>query len=223
MLRRNKDILNLPRRTDIMIPLELDGQDKTTYNLAKRATIQYLDDIISSETGGNGYMNAISKINALRMVCNLGSSMNLRDATPSDATSTGTGTGNLNGAFGVVDKPLDDDDLTGLPSTCTICGILISGKSSSQCLSCCSDAIGTIESSQDGVPMSQLDSQFSNNVTFQGDRSSSRVFPTKIKALVNDLKSQRHATKRSVYTCTSTWLKLANLCLASCSRSGSQL
>lgn len=222
MLRRLKEILHLPKLTNVVIPMEFDDQDKGKYNQAKRAAVQYLDDIISSDAGGNGYLNAISKINALRMVCNLGCSTDPRiaasDATPSEASSEGPiDAESFDTALGSMDELVhyDDHDLTESTSTCTICGVLIMAspspgpenrhaqlaasigptdliitKQSTQCQSCFSDSIR--------APMLQLDSQLSSIGTTQGDRKSSRVFSTKVKALVSDLTIQRQAKKRYV-------------------------
>lgn len=224
MLRRHKDVLRLPERTDIEIPLKFDDQDKAKYDQAKGATVRYLDDIIGSETGGSGYVNAISKINALRMVCNLGSSTDSRvpmsDATPSDFGSEAPLEGeDSDSALECMEQPLDHDDLAELSSTCTICGILImtspspdpdnsvakraasnaeltTSEGSTQCQSCSADSIGALGNSHDRDPMLQSGPQLLLNGTFQGGRKYSTVFSTKIKSLVNDLKTQRQARKR---------------------------
>lgn len=223
MLRRHKDILHLPKRANIMIPIDFDGRDEAKYNQAKRATIQYLDDIICSEAGGNAYLNAISKINALRMVCNLGCSTDPRvtpsDATPSESSSEAPfDAEDFNATIGLM-----DGGSTESISTCTICGILITasssagpedrfaqravsmgpaeliiGKDSTQCRSCLSDSIGTLGRSHDGAPTLQLEPQLSFHDTIERDQKSNRVFSTKIKALVGDLKIQKQAKKRSV-------------------------
>lgn len=130
MLRRHKDVLHLPKRTDIVMPIKFDDQDKAKYDQAKGATIRYLDDIISSETRGNGYVNAISKINALRMVCNLGcctdSRISTSDAAPSESSSEAPlGDEDSDAALEFTDQPQYNDDLAESNSTCTICGILI--------------------------------------------------------------------------------------------------
>lgn len=201
MLRRLNHILHLPKRTDKVIPLELNEEDQARYNLAKQATVQYLDGIISSMTPGNGYVNAISKINALRMVCNLGCSI-IPGNTPLDSTLKKPDMRLLDDAFGIVDELLADEDSTGISSSCTICGVLIStgnspvhrvastkgselgsSKDFTQCRSCLSDTIGRLDSPCD-APASQA----------SGSSSS-----TKIKALVRDLQAQRQATKRSAY------------------------
>lgn len=233
MLRRLKDILHLPTRTDMVIPLDLNGKDRARYNLAKRATIKYLDDIINSETAGNGYVNAISKINALRMVCNLGCSDPPRDAVTPAYRSPGASMRDFDGPFCFRDNPLGDDEATGSPSTCTVCGTLsldlpmhasegrfssrvtgarpsklINSETLSQCRSCFADAIGTMGSSHEGSPKSQLDPHVLSSITLQGNRGSNTAYSTKIKALVSDLKTQRQASKRSVYICISTKLEL---------------
>lgn len=200
MLRRLNHILHLPERTDIVIPLKLDDQDQARYDLAKQTTVQYLDDIISFKTPGNGYVNAISKINALRMVCNLGCSTSSGTITTLQASTPKESDMRLfNDTLGIVDELSADDDSTGMPSTCTICGILIStgnppahlvsstrdyelrsSQHSTQCRSCLSDTIGRLDSPCD-APASQV----------SGGASS-----TKIKALVRDLQDQKQATKR---------------------------
>lgn len=220
MLRRLKSILHLPERTDIMIPIEFDDQDEAKYNQAKRATIQYLDEIISSEAGGNGYLNAISKINALRMVCNLGFSTDPKvdPVSPRSSSEAQLDAGD----FDAANEFIDGDSAEPI-STCKICGILITtspspgpenclaqraastgpaeliiGKDSTQCWSCLSDSIGTLASSHNRAPMLQLESQLLFNGAREGNQKSSRVFSTKVKALVDDLKIQRQAKKRSV-------------------------
>lgn len=220
MLRRHKDILHLPKRTDMVIPIEFDGQDKVEYDHAKQATIRYLDDILSSETRGHGYVNAISKINALRMVCNLGCSLDPRatDASQSESSSEAS----LDREIFVpapdyADQSLHQDDLTESTSICTICGTLmltspspgpgnvppkrtasLTSNGPIQCRSCFSDSIAALGNTSDEATVLQMESQVScNSSTLQGDWEQSRV-STKVKALVSDLTTQRQAKKRSV-------------------------
>lgn len=216
MLRRLNNILDLPERRDIAMPLEMNSPDKIKYNLAKRATIQFLDDIIGTEPAGNGYLNAVTKINALRMVCNLGCSMDAKDATPPEFTSEAKA---YHGGLGVRDQSFDDCE----SSACMICGQLISSSptpssehdsagtqpwepnqledsmSLTRCRSCLSDAIGTLGSSCDNLLETQKRSRLPlDKVTPQEGLDSGRVFSTKIEALVSDLKTQTQATKWSV-------------------------
>lgn len=226
MLRRHKDVLHLPKRTDIVMPIKLDNQDKAKYDEAKGATIRYLDDIISSETRGKGYVNAISKINALRMVCNLGCSADSRistsDAAPSDSSSEAPLNDEDSDAdLEFTDQPQFNGDLAESTSTCTICGILImtspspdsdnsvvqraasigtadlaTSRRSNQCWSCSADSIGALRNSHDRDAMLQPGSQLLLNGAVQGDREYNTVFSTKVKSLVSDLKTQSQAQKR---------------------------
>lgn len=224
MLRRLNHILALPKRTDIVIPLELDSEDAARYNLAKQATIQYLDDMISSETVVNGYMNAISKINALRIICNLGCSINPSDNILSDSASKFSNAEQIDEASVLMKEFSADDGFNRLSSTCMICANMTSDSAIppghnleierpseldplpvssgyfGRCWSCFSDVIGASRTPVDSMLQSQQDSRLLCTGSFQAYSGSSLVFSTKVKALVNDLRIQRQATKRSVYT-----------------------
>lgn len=220
MLRRLKEILRHPKLTNVVIPMEFDGQERGKYNQAKRAAVQYLDDIISSDAKGNGYLNAISKINALRMVCNLGSSTDaiiaVSDATPSEASSEGAiDAESFDAALGSMDELVHhDDDLTKSTSTCTICGLdngfAIAWFGEPSRAACSEHRADRFDHHQAINSMSvlllRLHRGSNASVGFQtivhwptqGNRKSSRVFSTKVKDLVSDLTIQRQAKKRYV-------------------------
>ncbi|KAI1180457.1 SNF2 family N-terminal domain-containing protein [Nemania sp. FL0916] len=73
MLRRSQDGLNLPERTDLRIILDFDNQERRVYTAAKDKTLRSIDDLISDQSNER-YLNALQKINLLRLICNLGSS-----------------------------------------------------------------------------------------------------------------------------------------------------
>lgn len=221
MLRRLNHILALPDRIDTVIPLELNWRDAEQYNRAKQATIQFLDDIISSETVVNGYMNAISKINTLRMICNLGCCMDPANSASSDSTSKDSAAEYIDSAPVLTNGYSEDEGSTILSSTCMICGSTgsfspmqdsacgLSGTRSSEmyelssddlvrCSSCLSDSFGVMEPHQDCVLESRGNSQVVRIEPAPGYTDSSMLFSTKVNALVKDLKAQRQATKRSV-------------------------
>lgn len=249
MLRRLNHILALPKRTDIAIPLEMNGQDKARYDQARQATIQYLDDILTSGTVMNGYRNAISQINALRIVCNLGCHVDSGGSTPSHLLEKASDTGRVGGTFSKTDEQsgLDEADSTDeLPSTCILCGQLLSAsiipgcedrrtRSANKskvdpvgrtgllrCRYCFSDAIGTMEVSQASLSNSQPGSQhLENNLgIFQNSIASGMAFSTKVNALVKDLQAQSQATKRSVVILHSPSHELICVKSASSSHSG---
>ncbi|KAI7785009.1 DNA repair protein rad5 [Diaporthe eres] len=237
MLRRLNRILALPKRTDTVIPLELDAKDAARYNLAKQATIQYLDDIISSETVVNGYMNAISKINALRIICNIGCSINPSDNSLSDSASKCSSAERIDGPLVLMDEVSEDDGFNRLSSTCMICAKMISASTIlssrdpvlsqrpsdldtstsynfGRCWSCFSDAVGAARDPQDSMLACQQDSQRPCTESFQAYSGSTLEFSTKVKALVNDLRLQRQAAKSVVFSFWKSTLDLAASALA---------
>lgn len=72
MLRRPTNIITLPKRTDTVISLQFDAQERAKYQQSAQATIHCLDDLLHSNATPGGHKNAVTKINALRMACNLG-------------------------------------------------------------------------------------------------------------------------------------------------------
>lgn len=220
MLRRLNNVLALPDRIDTVIPLELNWRDAEQYKRAKKATIQFLDDIINSETVVNGYMNAISKINTLRMICNLGCCMD-PNSPSSDSTTKHSAAEYIESAPVLTNGYSEDEGSTILSSTCMICGSTgsvspmhysacgLPGTRSSEmdelssddfvrCSSCLSDSLGAMDPPQDCIVQSRENSQVVRIETAPGYTDSSMLFSTKVKALVRDLKAQRQATKRSV-------------------------
>lgn len=71
MLRRSQDGLNLPRRTDLKVFLNFDDQERNFYNAARDKTMRSIDDLVSHQSS-ESYLNALQKINSLRLICNLG-------------------------------------------------------------------------------------------------------------------------------------------------------
>lgn len=165
------------------------------------------------------------------MICNLGCSTNPRDNILSRSVLKFPEVGCLDGASGVVDESLADDGWSS--STCMICGNMISDSPTpssehglantmtseadlfssndlGQCLSCFTDAIGTMESLHDRGLKFGLGSQPPSVDRAQDYSGSSVRSSTKVKALVRDLKVQRQAAKRSVDKSTCIRSKLAN-------------
>ncbi|KAG7047905.1 hypothetical protein JMJ77_0011243 [Colletotrichum scovillei] len=93
MLRRSQDTINLPERRDHRRHLHLGPQEQRMYDAVKIKTIEFIDNALASPRGKDSYSNALEKINALRLVCELGcfqkptSSTRLLPGTP-DRQST---------------------------------------------------------------------------------------------------------------------------------------
>ncbi|KXH44711.1 DNA repair protein rad5 [Colletotrichum simmondsii] len=93
MLRRSQDTITLPERRDHRRHLHLSPQEQRMYDAVKIKTIEFIDNALASPRGKDSYSNALEKINALRLVCELGcfqkptSSTRLLPGTP-DRQST---------------------------------------------------------------------------------------------------------------------------------------
>ncbi|GKU06018.1 alpha- -mannosyltransferase [Fusarium langsethiae] len=72
MLRRPKALINLPKREDHCRCLTFSRQEQEAYDIAKKRAVECLDDALDSGNMQEGYRNALEKINALRVVCELG-------------------------------------------------------------------------------------------------------------------------------------------------------
>ncbi|KAK4464980.1 SNF2 family N-terminal domain-containing protein [Cladorrhinum samala] len=72
MLRRSANAITLPDRHDRRVTVELDARGREQYDKARLQAIRRLDDAFFSQNTSLGFMNALSKISTLRMICNLG-------------------------------------------------------------------------------------------------------------------------------------------------------
>ncbi|KAK1728108.1 SNF2 family N-terminal domain-containing protein [Colletotrichum acutatum] len=72
MLRRSQDTITLPERRDHRRHLYLSPQEQRMYDAVKIKTIEFIDNALASPRSNDNYSNALEKINALRLVCELG-------------------------------------------------------------------------------------------------------------------------------------------------------
>jgi SWI/SNF-related matrix-associated actin-dependent regulator of chromatin subfamily A3 len=73
MLRRSGGTIVLPPRHDFKMTLDFSKDEKVVYDRKCRETIACLDSDLSSGIPSRGsFVNALQRINALRMICNLG-------------------------------------------------------------------------------------------------------------------------------------------------------
>lgn len=72
MLRRSNKTLDLPDREDTQVLLRFGPDEQREYDCAKETAIRALDDMADSASSRKAYINALSKINELRMMCNHG-------------------------------------------------------------------------------------------------------------------------------------------------------
>ncbi|KAK1751104.1 SNF2 family N-terminal domain-containing protein [Echria macrotheca] len=75
ILRRPKTVIELPPRTDLKCPVDLTAEERTLYERLKNSTISQIEEALnhgSKRPTAGSYINVIQRINALRMMCNLG-------------------------------------------------------------------------------------------------------------------------------------------------------
>ena len=72
-LRRPKAVIELPDRVDKVQEVAFNEQEEQMYENVKASATSFLNDAISTHASDNkSYLNALQRINSLRMICNLG-------------------------------------------------------------------------------------------------------------------------------------------------------
>jgi hypothetical protein len=121
MLRRSQKDLDLPGRTDLKVFLEFDDQERLVYNAARDKTMISIDDLVSSHHSSESYLNALQKINSLRLICNLGiSKIEGARMQPQCLLPRTTGWDELTARQALMSLPL-----AGVPVICTNCAVAI--------------------------------------------------------------------------------------------------
>lgn len=75
ILRRPKTVIELPPRRDLKFPVDFSTAERMLYNKLRHQAITRIEEAFNDGDGGSGpssYVTVIQRINALRMVCNLG-------------------------------------------------------------------------------------------------------------------------------------------------------
>ena len=199
-ISRSKAVIDLPSRVDEIHHLEFSTEERDAYNSANKDTIALFEDAISSGRQGGKTFNALTRLNYLRLFCNLGLSIYFQQATV--ASSAPRANRKSPGLIHVPD-PLLGDILDG-SAACAQCGQillddLLEGLSSleTEQLPCIKDAPKICVtcrsySTTDQLPLSppgqsgsSAGSSTPRDESF--DFSTRDIIPTKIKTLVADL------------------------------------
>ncbi|KAL8357956.1 hypothetical protein RB598_002644 [Gaeumannomyces tritici] len=91
VLRRSKNVIQLPNRTDLKLPVEFSAEERQLYDDLKEQTLARIEEAYE---GGDGrpasmsYITVLQRINALRVVCDLGLNYSSRHNI-ADGASTG--------------------------------------------------------------------------------------------------------------------------------------
>lgn len=204
MLRRHTTIITLPERTNSVMLLRFDEQERIRYQKSAQATIHCLDDLINSNATPRGHKNAVAKINALRMVCNLGCQQKPNFQGYSDPPNLISRSPSI---FEVPDaemEAMECSETAGLIQVCRACGVLITNSESLTpghggergrqrwCSTCLLDYADPVEEGSDS-DVTSLD-----NTSIQAGVTEKKQWPTKIRALLEDIQTLDPDAKWSV-------------------------
>ncbi|KAI1499348.1 SNF2 family N-terminal domain-containing protein [Biscogniauxia marginata] len=231
MLRRCGDHIKLPRRTDLKLHLQFNDAELCEYRKAKDKTLSYIEDALDASISKGTYYNALQKIETLRQICNLGKPPgkdidnfdNLDETHAPTSWDVGTALGMLH-AFPSL----------GLSTTCVKCGALIdptselSNKSISVhltmclqmwCQRCHGNQIVSLQRPRfcrcdRACPSVSVPLNTNTTTTISPSYPElTTSYPTKIQALIHDLKKCPPGTKSIVFSFWKATLDVAYMAL----------
>ncbi|KAI0814685.1 SNF2 family N-terminal domain-containing protein [Xylaria sp. FL0064] len=87
LLRRAKGTINLPAKRDLLCPVDFLPEEKTAYETLRKRAVRSIDEAVSGHHGSsspNVYANALERIESLRLFCDLGLQYHARHETQND-------------------------------------------------------------------------------------------------------------------------------------------
>ncbi|KAF8865136.1 hypothetical protein BDZ45DRAFT_580863, partial [Acephala macrosclerotiorum] len=217
-ISRTKAVVDLPPREDYIHHLDFSERERHLYESEKKNTVRLLQDAISSSSKGSTAFNALHRLNILRLICNHG----LLAQSNSDPKILGQAQGNdyrcsqdIGGlsTCSSCGSNLFEDFLEGSPSADLIEEPLITRNAPLLCEGCRIDndvrelrqPYGTSFLESPNTPITRSPSPSTGE---ELPRASIECMPTKIKALVADLKQHSSNEKSVVF---SYWTYTLNL------------
>lgn len=95
MLRRSQSTIQLPPRHDLIYYLTFTPEEREYHNSMTRQTAAAIDHHLGHANGTRSYFNALQRVNALRMICNLGLTYQFFKEAPLGITSPELSTGSV--------------------------------------------------------------------------------------------------------------------------------
>ncbi|RYC56789.1 hypothetical protein CHU98_g9425 [Xylaria longipes] len=87
LLRRAKGTISLPPKRDLLCPVDFLPEEKTAYEILRERAIRSIDEAVSGHHGSSSptvYANALQRIESLRLFCDLGLKYHARHETQND-------------------------------------------------------------------------------------------------------------------------------------------
>lgn len=226
LLRRPKSTIQLPPRHDLQQFVELSPVERELYQTTKLYTISHMEQAQSiggKLSGTHSYANMLQRIEAMRMICNLGvyyktryglEAFNEQVLQEWDEVATQRMFNIYRGINSIHCRlclcpadSIEDNFYEARQPTITlfsqclefVCSSCVSVHTKSMTQPSCSHAnpcpIATISTN-----MFESDDTYNTTFNYLGAE-----LPTKVSMLINDLQNQPYTTKWFVYPCT--WLK----------------
>lgn len=203
MLRRPSSIISLPERTDKVISLTFDAQEREKYQQLAQATIHCLGDLLHSNSAPGGYKNAVTKINALRMACNLGCQRNNNFQNSLYPPNLSSRQSSVFAGAESGTETLECSESLAQIGICKACGMLFSSsnlvisedigdpRTQLWCSSCLLDLAEPVEDGSESGATSLENTPGQATI-------GRRQWSTKIRALLDNFRNQSSGTKWSV-------------------------
>jgi SWI/SNF-related matrix-associated actin-dependent regulator of chromatin subfamily A3 len=83
LLRRATGILQLPKRNDLKVTLQLRDEERAHYQTIERNVVNSIDTALNNSATTQSTLNVLRQINELRMICDQGTHRSLRQAQAS--------------------------------------------------------------------------------------------------------------------------------------------
>lgn len=229
-LCRTKRIIDLPKREDLIFHLNLSPEEQEHYDRAKERTWRKFDDALSSNPLKTGqYLNALTWLNDLRLLCNHGLVQSHRDVSKTHAiTLQDTQAWNKSTANKAFEAIVCANE-----AICAVCGNILSGGAGglsdsgsgrphlSKCLTltcgtCIRDSPSNkaLQTCEHSPPCKSVEVSWSPDVAPGAkernlpDIPEAQV-PTKLRTLLNDLQKSPEGEKRYVHILEVTKSKLS--------------
>ncbi|KAF2458817.1 SNF2 family N-terminal domain-containing protein [Lineolata rhizophorae] len=208
MIRRTQSAIKLPKKTDQVVKLHFTPSELSRYKQAESPIAAMIDDALNSTAQQSGiFIHALARINALRKFCNIGSTASLKEVTSPMFQQPQ----NLQADISTAQERYDNLVSLG-QSSCVVCssnleasnveGLCVGTQSGQAYLTSCmvllceacytegKESVCSCESPTTCVPEAVITNRAlsvpaspASEIFFQDG------FPTKIKALGEDLKS----------------------------------
>jgi len=217
ILRRPKTVIELPHRDDLKCSIDFTAQERKVYDQLKNNTIAQIEEAYGGGDKKAAYINVIKRINAMRMMCNLGLHYDTRRDLASTNNSTAASWTDQAQSIFNSEREMDRVICANCRAKCDLVSVIVTPESRvkplfTQCLRYfCSDCVQEYNRRQKTitcghsppdpvapVSLEPLDLEGEARFPVQGGAVPLIQLSSKVAALVSQLVSLPHDIKRLV-------------------------